>query len=131
METASPFHQDGARPAWLIVSALAAVVIISLFVMARAQSADARLMARNFYGVLRGTDEVAPSVGTLKGDKQRPVDEDSRFRRLTNGTISHGLQFLSPPPRSTPTPYYIPNSGIGVALTAKAGHGPLRVGVIG
>ncbi len=131
MDPASPFHQDGSRPAWLIVNALAAVVIISLFVMARAQSADARLMARNFYGVLRVTDEVAPSVGTLKGDKQRPVDEDSRFRRLTNGTISHGLQFLSPARRDQPTSYYSPNSGIGVALTAKAGHGPLRVGVIG
>ncbi len=106
----SPFHQESSRPAWLIVNALAAVVIISLFVMARAQSTAAILMARNFYGVLRVTDEVGPNVVMLNGEKQRPVDEDSRFRRLTNGTISHGLQFLSPARRDQSTSYYSPNS---------------------
>ena len=127
----SPFHQESSRPAWLIVNALAAVVIISLFVIARGQSAGAILMARNFYGVLRVTDEGAPNVVMLKGENQRPVDEDYRFRRLTNGTISHGLQFLSPARRDRPTSYYGSNSGIGLTLKAKAGRGPLRVGVIG
>lgn len=131
-DPASPFHREGSRPVWLIVNALAVVVIISLFVVARAQSAGARLMVRNFYGVLRVTDEVAPNVVMLKGDKQRPAEEDSRFRRLTNGTISHGLQFLSAARRDQPTSYYSSNSGIGVALKAKASaRGPLRVGVIG
>jgi SAM-dependent methyltransferase len=127
----SPFHQAGSGLAWAVLNALAAVVIVSLFVLARMQSADARLMVRNFYGVLRVTDEVAPNAVMLKGDKQRPLEDDSRFRKLTNGTISHGLQFLSPARRDQPTSYYGSNSGIAVALKAKARRSPLRVGVIG
>lgn len=130
-DPASPFRQDGSRAAWVILNALAAVVIVSLLVMARTQSRSATLMVRNFYGALQITDEVAPNVVMLKGDKQQPLDEDYRFRRLTNGTISHGLEFLSSARRDQPTSYYGTSSGIGVALKAMGKRGSLRVGVIG
>jgi hypothetical protein len=130
-DSASPLRQAGARPAWVIVNALAAVVMASLIVTARTQASNTRRMVRNFYGVLKVTDEMAPNVVVLKEDTHAPVDQDSRVRRLTNGTISHGLEFLSAARRDQPTSYYGVNSGIGVALRAKAELGALHVGVIG
>jgi len=129
-DAASPFRAAGARPAWVIVNALAAVVVVSLFVTARTRTGNTKRMVRNFYGVLKVTDEVAPKVVVLQDEMQPQVD-DSRDRRLTNGTISHGLEFLSAARRDQPTTYYGENSGIGVTLKAKAEHGALRVGVIG
>lgn len=130
-DSESPFRRPGWRPAWLILNALAAVVIASLFLLARAESANSRRMVRNFYGVLRETDEVAPNVVLLKGDKQPQHSGDLRFRRLLNGTISHGLQFLAPARRDQPTSYYGTDSGIGVALRAMGRRSALRVGIIG
>ena len=127
----SAFRQPGGRPAWVLVNLLAAVVIVSLIVTVHEQSAGASLMVRNFYGALRVTDEVAPHVVVLKGDARPLSDDDFRFRRLTNGTISHGLEFLSASKRDQPTSYYSVNSGIGVTLKALSGRDPLRVGVIG
>ena len=83
-------------------------MIISLFVMARTQSAAAILMARNFYGVLRVTDEVAPNVVMLNGEKQRTVDEDSRFRRLTNEPSVMGCSFFRPPGEISPRLITVP-----------------------
>lgn len=130
-DSASPLRQVDSRLAWMMVNALAAVVIVSLFVMARSRADNITLMVRNFYGVLRVTDEKAPNEVGLKGDKQTPADEDLRFRRLTNGTITHGLEFLSAARRDQPTSYYAANSGIGLALRAMAQRGSLHVGVIG
>ena len=48
-----------------------------------------------------------------------------------NGTIDHGLQFLSPARRDLPTTYYGPDSGIGITLKAAGATSPLNVGVIG
>jgi SAM-dependent methyltransferase len=129
-DPSSPFHQPGWRRAWLVLNALAVVVIASLFVLARTESGKSKRMVRNFYGVLRESDEVAPNVVLLKGDPQ-PEREDLRFRRLTNGTISHGLQFLAPARRDQPTSYFSRSSGVGVMLRALSARGPLRVGIIG
>jgi spermidine synthase len=127
----SPLRQASSKPAWAIVNVLAAVVVVSLFVTARTQAGNTKRMVRNFYGVLKVTEEVAPNVAVLKDGARAPADEDLRVRRLTNGTISHGLEFLSAARRDQPTTYYGEESGIGVALKAKAEHGALRVGVIG
>jgi spermidine synthase len=130
-DPASPFRESGARPAWLILHLLAAVVIVSLLFTAREQSAGATLMVRNFYGALRVTNEIAPHVMVLKGNAQPLSNDDFRFRRLTNGTVCHGLEFVSPSRRDQPTSYYSVNSGIGVTLRAMTNRGPLHVGVIG
>jgi hypothetical protein len=77
-----------------------------------------RLMVRNFYGGLRVHDWDPPT-------------DWAATRSLTVGTINHGEQFLSPARRDSPTTYFGPNSGIGLAIRSKQKTGPLRVGVIG
>lgn len=131
VDPASPFRQ----PHWLFalraLYSLAAMIVVALFLLARDESASSNQMARNFYGVLRVSDESAPSVVLLKGDEPSRPEDDLRFRRLMNGTITHGLQFLGAARRDQPVSYYGPESGIGVALTALAPRGARRVGVIG
>jgi hypothetical protein len=107
------------------------VVIISLGVTAREEARSARLMVRNFYGVLRVIDEVGPGVVMVKAGAPEALDGDLRYEKLMNGTIDHGLQFLSPAHRDDPTTYYSRGSGIGITLTAVAGAAPLNIGVIG
>jgi hypothetical protein len=119
------------QPAWLIVIALVVALVVSFFTSAREQAAEARLAVRNFYGVLRVVDGVVPNVIVVKDGAAEPLDVDARYRRLMNGTIDHGLQFLAPSRQRWPTTYYGPNSGIGVALKAAVDRGALRLGVIG
>lgn len=118
-------------PAWLVIVGLVCAVIVSLFVIAREQSANTRLMVRNFYGVLRVIDEVEPNVVLVQGSNSQRLDEDPHYRKLMNGTIDHGLQYLGSDRRREPTTYYGRKSGIGVALQAAGKQGPLHVGAIG
>ena len=127
----SPFRQPNWRLALRVLYGLAATIIVALFLLARDDSASSNRMARNFYGVLRISDESAPNVVLLKGDEQSRPKDDLRFRRLMNGTITHGIQFLSAARRDQPASYYGPESGIGVAFTALAPRGGRRVDVIG
>jgi SAM-dependent methyltransferase len=130
-DAASPFQQPGWRPAFWVLHGLAGTVIVGLFFLARAESAYTNRMVRNFYGVLRESDEIAPNVVLLKSDEQTNPSNDSQFRRLMNGTITHGVQFLGPARRDQPVSYYGANSGIGAAFAALAQRSRLRVGVIG
>jgi len=131
MDPASPFRQPHWRLALRVLYGLAATVMVSLSLLARDESASSNRMARNFYGVLRVSDESAPNVVLLKGAQQSRPKEDLRFRRLMNGTITHGLQFLGEARRDRPTSYYGPESGIGAAFKALASRGARHVGVIG
>ena len=130
-DPASPFSQSDSRLARRVLYALAATIIVALFLLARDESASSNRMARNFYGVLRVSDESAPNVVLLKGDEQSRPKDDLRFRRLMNGTITHGLQFLGASRRDQPVSYYGPHSGIGEAFAALAPRRPRRVGAIG
>ena len=125
------FGQKAARYDWVVLNVLAAVLVVGLFLMALSESSQSTRMVRNFYGVLRERVEVVPNVVVLKSDQPPQPKDDFRFRRLTNGTISHGLQFLSPVRRDQPTSYYGNNSGVGVALQTLRARGPILVGVIG
>lgn len=127
----SPFYKARWQPAWLVVVGLVIALIASLSYTAREQSLTAKLMVRNFYGVLRVVDAIGPNVVLVSGNAAQSLDGDLRFRTLKNGTIDHGLQFLAPNRRRLPTTYYGPGSGVGVALLAAGEKGPLRVGVIG
>src|SRR5215472_2888806 len=131
LDPASPFWQPNWRVAFLVLYGLAAAVMVSLFLLARDESASSDRMARNFYGVLRVSDEMVPKVVLLKGEELPGSSDDTRFRRLMNGTITHGIQFLGAARRDQPASYYGPDSGIGVAFTALASRGPRRVGAIG
>lgn len=131
MDSASPFRQPNWRLALRVLYGLAATIIVALFLLARDESASSNRMARNFYGVLRVSDESAPNVVLLKADEKPRPKDDLRFRRLMNGTITHGLQFLGAARRDRPASYYGPDSGIGVAFKVLASRGARRVGIIG
>jgi SAM-dependent methyltransferase len=77
-----------------------------------------RVVARNFYGLLRVEDEGNPQM-----------DEDA-CRRLIHGTVNHGEQFLRAPYRRRPVTYFCPQSGIGQAMQAQEGP-PRRIGILG
>jgi hypothetical protein len=80
---------------------------------------NVRVLVRNFYGGLKVVDATAD-------------DDDSQpIRRLTNGTITHGEQYLDPRFQGRPTTYYGPNTGVGRAIRQLQQSGPIRVGVIG
>jgi SAM-dependent methyltransferase len=76
------------------------------------------LSERSFYGVIRVKEYGAPG-------------SDYHLRRLVHGVIMHGEQNLDPLRRRLPTTYYLPTSGIGVAIAAAQARGPVKVGVIG
>jgi predicted membrane-bound spermidine synthase len=81
---------------------------------------------RNFYGVLRVNLE-------------ENVENDNGPRcELVHGHIEHGFQYLDPEKRKLPTTYYVPSSGIGLAIehhprrsSADAEEQGLRIGVVG
>jgi SAM-dependent methyltransferase len=125
------FHERKLTPAFLVLAGLVAAVLVSLGITAREQSAGTRLMLRNFYGVLRVIDSTEPNAPLPEANCPVLAEQDPRFRKLMNGTIDHGLQFLNPARRREPTTYYGPNSGIGVALRAAGEERALRVGAIG
>jgi SAM-dependent methyltransferase len=77
-----------------------------------------RVVARNFYGLLRVEDEGNPKT-----------DADAN-RKLIHGTINHGEQFLREPYRRQPVTYFCPQSGIGLAMQAQEGP-PRRIGILG
>ncbi len=57
----SQFYKARWQPAWIVLVALVVVICGSLVATAREQSENTRLMARNFYGVLRVFDEATTS----------------------------------------------------------------------
>jgi SAM-dependent methyltransferase len=103
-----------------VALALAAVfATISCAVWSINEFYDRTLVAsRNFYGVLR---------------VQLNGQSDSTYRRsLVHGTILHGLQYLAPELRRTPTSYYTSTSGIGRLFESlHPSLTPLKVGIIG
>jgi spermidine synthase len=109
--------RDAGRPvryAWL---ALTAAVALVFWHAEHKVLAGAAFAGRNFYGMLRVTETRDP---------RGPYS----FRKLLNGTITHGLQFLSPFLAKTPTTYYSPKSGAGLAMEAVP-RSSRRVGVVG
>jgi hypothetical protein len=83
--------------------------------MMRGSAFEHSLNLRNFYGTLQVSDSGSA---------------DKAYRSLFNGTIQHGVQFLSGERSRLPTTYYGPASGAAVALKALR-NGPMRVGMVG
>jgi hypothetical protein len=127
----SEFRRTRWQASWLVLIGLVAVLVASLLSSAREDAKEASLSERNFYGVLRVIGGEVPNVVVVKNETAQALDEDARYRRLLNGTIDHGLQFYAYSRRRWPTSYYGPDSGIGVALKAGRGAGPLRFGMVG
>jgi SAM-dependent methyltransferase len=119
------------NPLWLVMAGLVVAVIVSLSITAREQAAGSLLSVRNFYGVLRVLHGTDPNVVLLGGNGPQRIHYDPGYRKLVNGTIDHGLQYLAPALQHEPTTYYGPNSGVGVVLRSIEKGRALRVGAIG
>lgn len=89
-----------------------------LVVIMRDMVSGYRVVARNFYGQLRVSDEGDPRI------------DDDASRKLIHGVINHGEQMLSPQYRRMPVTYFCPESGIGRAMKALEGP-PRRIGILG
>jgi len=106
----------GAIPAGLVLAALTLALGGELMKSYRENSEDARVVTRNFYGVL-----------TVSDSGEGP----DAMRMLSHGTIVHGKQFLQPDRRDWPTTYYGMQSGVGLAILEARSRGRVRVGVVG
>jgi hypothetical protein len=124
-----PFYRARWSVLWFGTVALAGAIIAGLCLDMREQAAGTEAMVRNFYGVLRVRDQKMQ----IEDDEDEGTSSTHfiSYRRLINGTITHGLQFLSPELRDEPTTYYSRSSGVGIALETAGKSGSLRVGAIG
>ena len=77
---------------------------------------DARMVARNFYGTLRVSDNGSG---------------DTAERVLYHGTIIHGEQYTAKERLRWPTTYYGEKTGVGIAIKQSRGPNEQRVGVVG
>jgi hypothetical protein len=127
----SGFFRGRPWPAWVVLVTLTAALIAGLAWDARSQATSARLMVRNFYGVLRVVDETESDFDEDTTHGTEPIPGDLCYHKLMNGTIDHGLEFDAAALRDQPTSYYGPHSGAGLAIEALEKEGPLNVGIIG
>ncbi|HRH13393.1 MAG TPA: fused MFS/spermidine synthase [Azonexus sp.] len=107
------------RPGWRLAAGAGCVVVLVALAGVRVadhvgENSGADALLRNFYGTL--TVHSNPETG---------------FRTMLHGQIVHGRQFIAADKAQTPIAYYSSEGGAGKALLAKAGSGPLRVGVVG
>jgi hypothetical protein len=113
----SPFFRGANRPAWL---GLIMLVMLAGFLLSRAvshQRSQIVMQTRNFYGTLNV--QAYPRIG-----RQAP------YIKLNHGRIAHGAQIYEQEARRFPAMYYIPSSGIGIAMRLLPAT-PRRVGIVG
>ncbi|MCP3100569.1 ferrichrome ABC transporter permease [Myxococcus sp. K15C18031901] len=121
-EQAETWSQRGRR---VLRGAMLVMVTVNLFASVNRELDLALFSARNFFGVVRVTEQNA-------GKPQ------SHLFSLRHGAITHGWQYVMPELRPRPTTYFTRESGLGLAiaeqrrLRAVVGLPPgLRVGVLG
>ena len=120
--TGSTKAREKAAPVYCTAALL--LTAIALGGTAFAHVANAIAVSRNFYGVLsvvaQNTDGPTRAAYCLK-----------------HGRIVHGCQLRAKDDRQTPTAYYGPASGVGVAIlhtasaTSRSARGSLRIGIVG
>jgi hypothetical protein len=109
------------RVGWIV---LVGAFAVSTYELVRPPASDGSkevARTRNFYGVLTVLDDDPSSLP--------PV-----LRRLRNGQILHGAQFVDPARRQEVTTYYGEGSGVEIAIDehpARAAGQPMHIGVIG
>jgi len=99
-------------------AAVGIAVVVLVFRAADDYSRGVRVMARDFYGVVRTADHATPVP----------------YRAMYHGGIMHGGQLLGDAFRNTPADYFNPTSGYGRVFRSlrELNPGkPLSVGVIG
>ena len=118
LNPSKPYAGTQGRQASLGVAGLAVVVCAYLFLEVFPATRHARLLARNFYGVLGVYDS---------DDGGGPGAQ----RALVHAGVTHGVQFLRPERERWPTAYYGIKSGAGLALLAEPHQAAQRVGIVG
>jgi len=103
------------RMLWLVASG---AMLVLVFWVLTAYRRDTLVAVRNFYASLRVTQNHSYPGATV--------------RTLSNGSIEHGTQiFGTEELRRTPTTYYAPDSGVGLALRFCCAGRARNIGVIG
>src|SRR5688572_6891071 len=104
-------------PWWMSGAAVAVCVATVAFAVqnVREYRTDARVMVRNFYGVVRTRDFTQPVP----------------FRAMYHGAINHGGQLLDPEYLRYPSTYFSRTSGYGRVFASLPVDKPRKVGVIG
>jgi len=99
-------------------------LVATLVTQVRQHDEDAKFVHRNFYGVLRVTEN--------------DDDDNGPANTLMHGEINHGIQYLDPVKRRWATSYYGPDSGISIATRfhpRRFADDPrdrgIRIGVVG
>jgi hypothetical protein len=103
-------------PRWITAAAAVVVIATTAFTVQNIHEyrADARVMVRNFYGVVRTRDFTNPVP----------------FRAMYHGPINHGGQLLDKDYRRQATTYFSRTSGYGRVFQSLP-PGPRKVGIIG
>jgi hypothetical protein len=115
---------------WLLLPSTALICLLGhrLQNIVTADDVDAVHTSRNFYGVLRVTEDAA--------DESDEYGMPGRYS-LLHGQIRHGFQYQDDYWKTQPTTYYGEESGIGIAielcrnLAIDTDQHALRVGVVG
>ncbi len=93
--------------------------LISISSEVAADRTDTHQSWRSFFGVLRESETIVPSLG-------------GQVRMLAHGTTLHGAQAQVPEYRCNPLVYYTPASPIGQVFTGLQARGaPMRIGAVG
>ena len=117
----SPGAREKAAPVYCAVALLLAAIVLAG--TAFAHVANALAVSRSFYGVL----SIVP----------QNMDDPARAAYcLKHGRVVHGCQLRAEDSRGTPTTYYGPSSGVGIAILRTSGamspiRGNLRIGIVG
>jgi hypothetical protein len=119
-DPASRLRRGAWRIGWLVLAGALAAAIVAFVKPPEPDGSTEVARRRNFYGILIVTDD---------DPKFQPA-----LRRLQNGKILHGAQFVDPEHTQEVTTYYGDGSGVEVAIDhhpkREAGQ-PLQIGVIG
>jgi hypothetical protein len=119
-DPASRLRRGAWRIGWLVFAGALAAAIVAFVKPPESDGSTEVARHRNFYGILIVADD---------DPKFQPA-----LRRLQNGKILHGAQFVDPGHKQDVTTYYGDGSGVEVAIDhhpkREAGQ-PLQIGVIG
>jgi hypothetical protein len=114
--------RQGARPiVWAVLSAAFCGAAVAFVLPSKSDTGIVIARTRNFYGILSVEDDP-------------PDAAEPRMRRLHNGRILHGAQFLDPGKKALATTYYGEGSGIELAIRQhprRLASQPLRIAVVG
>jgi hypothetical protein len=113
----SPLNRGEQFTAWAVCTIVGTALAVLSYKSFTRSTAEQVASARNFFGVLKVTQRTPDDGGPI-------------LRKLLNGRISHGAQYLGSVGNTEPITYYARASGVGRALAGPAGM-PRNIGVVG